>query len=629
MKTARFVHVALWVGLLAAKPAVGQTITDLFDDGVLHEVRLEMSPADWQTLHDKYLENTYYRCTFRWRDVVLPNVGVRSRGSGSRNPIKPALALDFSRYDSAQRLVSLKTLVMRNFAQDPSMIRERLTEKLFARMGLPHSRESHAKLFVNDEYVGVYMLVEPIDKRFLATRFGEDTGYLYEFNFTGTPYHFEFLGDDPKLYTPEMFEPKTHEDAPEIERVIEMIRQINESPDAEFAATIDRYLDIDTYLAHAAVEQYVAEIDGLFGYGGMANFYLYRRMADNRFVFLIWDKDNAFAVADRSIWQNTPDSVLMRRLMEVPRFKQRFLEMVAHTGEAAIGWLDAEAAIAYEQIRAAVIADPYRVCLGDNGFIPCSIDMFERHAAFVRVVVSERPWRTLAEIRTSGFDLMENAPPLAPAMAVDLAAGQPVIASGELARIAVRTGISRNAVATGYPLPRELAGIRVYLRGDPAPLFAVSPYEVQFQVPYELPCGPQPLQIESNGARSHSIAVEVRPSVPALFGLTHGDGSLITGVNSPRPGEVVTLWITGAGQGATKLVSGEPAAMGTINPVKAPIRVELDGIPVKVLHAVMAPGWIGLQQIAIQMPDTLASGFHRLVLIAYEEPGPASTIWVR
>ena len=628
MKLALQVQVALWAGLLAAKPAVAQTILDLFDDGVLQEVRLEMSPADWQTLHDKYLENTYYRCTFHWRNVTLPNVGVRSRGSGSRNPIKPALALDFSRYDSSQRLLSLKSLVLRNFAQDPSTIRERLAEKLFERMGLPRSRESHAKVYVNGEYVGLYMLVEPIDKRFLLTRFGEDTGYLYEFNFVGTPYYFNYLGSDPEHYTPEMFGPKTHEDAPEIERLIEMIRQVNECPDSEFAATVDRYLDIDTFLAHAAIEQYVAENDGLFGYGGMANFYLYRRMSDNRFVFLVWDKDNSFAIADRSIWQNTQQNVLMRRLMQVPRFRQRFLEMVAHAGEAASGWLDAEAARAYAQVREAVATDPYRVCLGANGFEPCPWSQVERHAAFVQTVVRERPSRTLVEVRTAGFDLKANAPPLAPDSAGDLAARQRVLASGELARLEVRTGLTRELAATGLPLPEILGGVRVYLRGVPAPLVAVSPFEIRFQVPFEVPCGPQPLEVEAAGVRSHAIAVEIRPASPSILALTNASGTRIDGLPAPQAGETITLWVTGAGDAATARATGQ-AAPASINALKAPIRVEVAGVPALVLHAVVAPGWIGLEQIAIRLPETLASGIHTVTLFAYDEPGPSTAILVR
>ena len=61
--------------------------------------------------------------------------------------------------------------------------------RLFARLGIPAPRETHMRLYVNDEYIGLYAIVESIDKQFLARVYGEigeDTqndGYLYEFNY--------------------------------------------------------------------------------------------------------------------------------------------------------------------------------------------------------------------------------------------------------------------------------------------------------------------------------------------------------------------------------------------------------------------------------------------------------------
>ena len=77
--------------LLTALPVSGQSIRDFFNDEQLQEFSIRMDPADWQTLKEKYLEDTYYRCEVTWRGMVLPNAGIRSRGTGSRTPYKPAL----------------------------------------------------------------------------------------------------------------------------------------------------------------------------------------------------------------------------------------------------------------------------------------------------------------------------------------------------------------------------------------------------------------------------------------------------------------------------------------------------------------------------------------------------------
>ena len=68
---------------------------------------------------------------------------------------------------------------------------------------MPYERETFAKIFVNGEYVGLYLIVEPIDKRFLLSWFGEDTGYLYEGHGGEIQYRFKYRGDDPNAYLPE------------------------------------------------------------------------------------------------------------------------------------------------------------------------------------------------------------------------------------------------------------------------------------------------------------------------------------------------------------------------------------------------------------------------------------------
>ena len=328
-----------------AAPVLSHTIDDFFDGSVLHDISVTIDPADWQSLKDKYLDSTYYRCDLEWRGMTMRNVGIRSRGSGTRNPIKPSFAFDFSKYTSTQRFLGMKSFNTRNFAQDASMMHERLTMLMFARMGLPYLREAHARFFVNGQYVGLYLILEPIDTRFLLTRFGETQGYLYEFKWTGTPYRFDYLGDDTGLYCPTLFEPKNHEDAPDAAWLERMVRAVNLSSDEEFAAAAGQYLDLGSFVAHVAVEQFMAESDGFLGTAGMTNFYFYRRMADNRGLFLVWDKDQTFTNPEWSLWQNTEQNVLLRRVLRVPELRKRYLETLAEAARmagGAGGWLDTE-----------------------------------------------------------------------------------------------------------------------------------------------------------------------------------------------------------------------------------------------------------------------------------------------
>ena len=59
-----------------------------------------------------------------------------------------------------------------------------------------------------------------------------------------------------------------------------------------------QFLDLATFMKHVAVETFVAENDGLLGYAGMNNFYIYQFQDRPQFQVITWDKDNAFLQAD-------------------------------------------------------------------------------------------------------------------------------------------------------------------------------------------------------------------------------------------------------------------------------------------------------------------------------------------
>src|SRR5262249_25451442 len=129
---------AVVVLIAAAFPAasLAQTATAdpadrFFDDTVLHEIRLTCNSRDWASLKANYLDNSYYPCDYRWNDQTLRNIGIRSRGTGSRSGVKPGLRVDFDRYTTDQKFLGLKSFILRNNTQDASGMRERLAMLMF------------------------------------------------------------------------------------------------------------------------------------------------------------------------------------------------------------------------------------------------------------------------------------------------------------------------------------------------------------------------------------------------------------------------------------------------------------------------------------------------------------------
>jgi spore coat protein CotH len=338
----------------------------LFDDQRLHEIRLTVNPRDWADLKANFQLNTYYAAHVEWRGYLVRNVGIRSRGNGSRSSRKPGLRMDFNRFDEAQHFLGLKSVVLRNHVQDPSQLHERLAMKLFARAGLPAPRQAHVRLYVNGEYAGLYSVVESVDKMFLADRFGQDGGYLYEYeNDPGdAPYRFEDRGPQAATYSPKPFKPVTHELDPDARPIADMVRAIAQTPDADFLRVLSGYLDLEGFVAHVAVEAFLAEIDGVLGDWGMNNFYLYRLEGTSGSTLVPWDKSEAFkGGVSASIWRNVDDvppeqrNALMVRAMREPSLRGVYLDTLLRCADLAGGWLEHEITRAAGQIRESVRED--------------------------------------------------------------------------------------------------------------------------------------------------------------------------------------------------------------------------------------------------------------------------------
>jgi len=378
---------------------VAPTADDLFDDGVVHEIRLTMNPRDWESLKANFQLNDYYPTYFTWNGITVKNVGIRSRGLGSRSGVKPGLRVDFDRYAKDQTMLGLTSIVLRNNTQDPSSLHERIAMRVFARMGLPASRTAHARLFVNNQFVGLYLIVESVDKRFLTRQFKENDGYLYEYEWT-TAYYFEDKGSNPSSYTPEPFSPKTHEKDPQPKPLADMIVAINNTPAADFARVAAGYVDLRQFVMQAAVENYLGDNDGLVGYAGMNNFYLYRFQNSNVSTFIPWDKSEAFkSAATHPIWYNILDvppwlrNRLMDRVIAIPEFQNLYLDTLMTAAQSvSSAWLEGEISRAYQQIRQAAIDDPFK---------PFTNEQFEQDVRALIEFARTRPAFVVADVQRS------------------------------------------------------------------------------------------------------------------------------------------------------------------------------------------------------------------------------------
>src|SRR5262245_38652438 len=97
--------------VILPRPTVAQSVDPdgLFNDTVIHEIRLSVNTKDWKLLTDNWLDDTKYPADFRWNGQVVRNVAIHSRGGGSRRPNKVSLRVDFSHYTYGQTFHGLKS----------------------------------------------------------------------------------------------------------------------------------------------------------------------------------------------------------------------------------------------------------------------------------------------------------------------------------------------------------------------------------------------------------------------------------------------------------------------------------------------------------------------------------------
>lgn len=239
-----------------------------------------------------------------------------------------------------------------------------------------------------------------------------------------------------------------------------------------------------------------------------------------------------------------------------------------------------------------------------------------------------------------------NAPCYSAATVVSAASGEPgALAPNALASIyGTQLSFTERAIRAadidGWQLPVQLsgAGVQVVIGGRYAPLYYVSPTQVNFLIPSDLRAGEVTLLVVREGTVGPTVRVKLRPAAPALFQMdatnivaSHADYSLVSERAPARPERWVILWATGLGEVTPPAVSGAIPRQAAELQQARNFRVLLDGTPLAaglVGYVGLAPGWGGLYQVNLSVPPGVGPN-PEIRLAAGEEVSPAGLrIWL-
>jgi uncharacterized protein (TIGR03437 family) len=205
-------------------------------------------------------------------------------------------------------------------------------------------------------------------------------------------------------------------------------------------------------------------------------------------------------------------------------------------------------------------------------------------------------------------------PVVSPSGLVNGANYSPQVSAGSYAALFGTSLASSSVSARSLPLPTSLGSVSVLMNGYAAPLFFVSPTQINLQVPWEL-AGSTDVQVivTTNGVSAAPISVALTPLAPGLMS-TNSQGSgqgliLVAGTNqiasTTRPvnrTEAISIYCIGLGLVSNVPASGAAASLtGLASTVNTP-SVTIGGIPGKVLFSGLAPALVGVYQVNVQLP---------------------------
>ena len=176
-------------------------------------------------------------------------------------------------------------------------------------------------------------------------------------------------------------------------------------------------------------------------------------------------------------------------------------------------------------------------------------------------------------------------------------------------------------MAVALPLPTSMNTVSVTIDGEPAPLFFVSPGQVNFHLNSVSP-GEKMVAVNSGGVSSPAVAVPTVIAAPAIFTLTQeGQGAVLiagTGLvagdlpdvpsRPARRGEAIEIFATGFGFLESSLLrSGDPPELSQERPEIAP-GILVGGVAAQLLFSGPAPGLVGVDQVNALIPEEAPSG---------------------
>lgn len=173
------------LGIAVAPQETGYQ-SKIFDTSYVHTIDIVMNQSDWDSFLDTAENEEYVLCSLVIDGEKVKNVGIRAKGNTSLSNVagygndRYSFKVEFDQYDSSKSYYGLDKLTLNNNIQDNTLMKDYLTYRMMAEMGVNAPLVSYAWVTINGEDWGLYLALEAVEDSFLERNYGGETGDLYK-----------------------------------------------------------------------------------------------------------------------------------------------------------------------------------------------------------------------------------------------------------------------------------------------------------------------------------------------------------------------------------------------------------------------------------------------------------------
>ncbi len=228
---------------------------------------------------------------------------------------------------------------------------------------------------------------------------------------------------------------------------------------------------------------------------------------------------------------------------------------------------------------------------------------------------------------------------------VNAASYDAVVAPGSIGALFGSAMATQTVIASSVPLPKTLGGVTVKINGIDAPLFFVSPNQINLQVPGGVAVGNANIQVFNNGiaAAVGTGTANVAEAAPGILTTDlsgknqaialnsdlspNSDFGKLPGAHPEASGNVVVIYATGIGNTNPSVADGTPAPGNPLAVATGATSVSIGGVAAEVQFSGLAPGFVGLWQINAVIPASLPTNLKTSIIVSLKgRQSPVTTL---